>query len=88
VKHLCGVTVVTIRIHVGQREWKCPGADWARTRFFDAGRSGTCSGAGGIHPAPDRRGFVGYMLVYPVLTAVASLRGYAEYVWSSGRRWE
>jgi poly-beta-1,6-N-acetyl-D-glucosamine synthase len=45
-------------------------------------------GRWGIHPAHDRRGFVAYMLVYPVLNAVAPLRGYAEYVGSSGRRWE
>ena len=41
-----------------------------------------------IHPEADRRGFVGYLAVYQVLTSLASLRGYAQYVLGSGRRWK
>ena len=41
-----------------------------------------------IHPVPDRRGFVGYLAVYQVLTSLASLRGYGQYFLGSSRRWK
>jgi biofilm PGA synthesis N-glycosyltransferase PgaC len=42
----------------------------------------------GIHPARNVWGFMGYVLVYQVLTSSASLRGYAQYVIGAGRRWK
>jgi biofilm PGA synthesis N-glycosyltransferase PgaC len=41
-----------------------------------------------IHPEPDRRGFVGYLAAYQVLTSLASLRGYGQYFLGSSRRWK
>lgn len=41
-----------------------------------------------IHPEPDRRGFLGYLAVYQVVTSLASLRGYGQYVLGSSRRWK
>jgi biofilm PGA synthesis N-glycosyltransferase PgaC len=40
-----------------------------------------------IHPQPDKRGFLGYLFVYQVLTSAAALRGYGQYIVGSGRRW-
>jgi biofilm PGA synthesis N-glycosyltransferase PgaC len=40
-----------------------------------------------IHPQSDRRGFVGYLFAYQVLTSAAALRGYGQYLVGSGRRW-
>jgi poly-beta-1,6-N-acetyl-D-glucosamine synthase len=40
-----------------------------------------------IHPGHDARGFVGYLLVYQVLTSAASLRGYLQSVFGAARRW-
>ena len=40
-----------------------------------------------IHPPTDRRGFLGYLLVYQVLVSAAALRGYGQYLLGSGRRW-
>ena len=40
-----------------------------------------------IHPPRDLRGFLGYLLVYQVLTSAAALRGYAQYALGRGRRW-
>jgi poly-beta-1,6-N-acetyl-D-glucosamine synthase len=42
----------------------------------------------GIDAGHDARGFVGYLLVYQVLTSAASLRGYLQYAIGSGRRWK
>jgi poly-beta-1,6-N-acetyl-D-glucosamine synthase len=42
----------------------------------------------GIHPAPDRRGFFGYLFCYQALTSVASLRGYAQQIRGATRRWK
>ena len=42
----------------------------------------------GIHPARDLRGFMGYLVVYQVLTSAASLRGYLQYAVGAGRRWK
>ena len=41
-----------------------------------------------IHPEADRRGFMGYLFAYQVLTSLASLRGYAQHLLGSGRRWK
>jgi biofilm PGA synthesis N-glycosyltransferase PgaC len=41
-----------------------------------------------IHPQPDKRGFLGYLLAYQVLTSAAALRGYGQYLVGSNRRWE
>jgi biofilm PGA synthesis N-glycosyltransferase PgaC len=41
-----------------------------------------------IHPEADRRGFIGYLVAYQVLSSLASLRGYAQYLLGSGRRWK
>jgi poly-beta-1,6-N-acetyl-D-glucosamine synthase len=41
-----------------------------------------------VHPEPDRRGFFGYLLGYQALTSVASLRGYAQQVRGTARRWK
>jgi poly-beta-1,6-N-acetyl-D-glucosamine synthase len=40
-----------------------------------------------IHPQPDKRGFLGYLFAYQVLTSAAALRGYGQYLARSGRRW-
>ena len=41
-----------------------------------------------IHPEADRRGFMGYLFAYQVLSSLASLRGYGQHVLGSGRRWK
>jgi biofilm PGA synthesis N-glycosyltransferase PgaC len=41
-----------------------------------------------IHPEADRRGFMGYLFAYQVLTSLASLRGYAQHLLGTGRRWK
>jgi biofilm PGA synthesis N-glycosyltransferase PgaC len=41
-----------------------------------------------LRPEPDRRGFWGYLLGYQVLTSTASLRGYAQHLVGSARRWK
>jgi biofilm PGA synthesis N-glycosyltransferase PgaC len=41
-----------------------------------------------VHPEPDRRGFFGYLFAYQALTSAASLRGYAQQVTGSTRRWK
>ena len=41
----------------------------------------------GIRPRPDKRGFLGYLLAYQVLTSAAALRGYGQYIAGSSRRW-
>ncbi len=40
-----------------------------------------------IHPQPDKRGFLGYLFAYQVLTSAAALRGYGQYLAGAGRRW-
>ena len=40
-----------------------------------------------IHVGNDARGFVGYLLVYQVLTSAAALRGYAQHFAGAARRW-
>jgi biofilm PGA synthesis N-glycosyltransferase PgaC len=40
-----------------------------------------------IHPQPDKRGFLGYLFAYQVLTSAAALRGYGQHLAGSGRRW-
>jgi biofilm PGA synthesis N-glycosyltransferase PgaC len=42
----------------------------------------------GIDAGHDVRGFVGYLLVYQVLTSAAALRGYLHYAIGSERRWK
>ena len=42
----------------------------------------------GIHPQPDKRGFLGYLFAYQVLTSAAALRGYGQYIVGSSRRWK
>jgi poly-beta-1,6-N-acetyl-D-glucosamine synthase len=41
-----------------------------------------------VHPEPDRRGFFGYLFAYQALTSAASLRGYAQYLAGTTRRWK
>ena len=41
-----------------------------------------------IHPEHDKRGFIGYLFAYQVLTSAAALRGYGQYVVGSSRRWK
>jgi biofilm PGA synthesis N-glycosyltransferase PgaC len=41
-----------------------------------------------IHPQRDKRGFLGYLFAYQVLTSAAALRGYGQYIVGSGRRWK
>jgi poly-beta-1,6-N-acetyl-D-glucosamine synthase len=41
----------------------------------------------GVHLAPDRRGFFGYLFGYQALTSAASLRGYAQQLRGATRRW-
>jgi biofilm PGA synthesis N-glycosyltransferase PgaC len=41
-----------------------------------------------IHPGHDKRGFLGYMFAYQVLTSAAALRGYGQYLAGAGRRWK
>jgi biofilm PGA synthesis N-glycosyltransferase PgaC len=41
-----------------------------------------------VHPEPDRRGFLGYLFAYQVLTSAASLRGYAQFVLGTARHWK
>jgi biofilm PGA synthesis N-glycosyltransferase PgaC len=42
----------------------------------------------GVRPAPDRRGFFGYLFGYQALTSAASLWGYAQQLRGAGRRWK
>ena len=41
-----------------------------------------------IHPEHDKRGFLGYLFAYQVLTSAAALRGYGQYIAGAGRRWK
>jgi biofilm PGA synthesis N-glycosyltransferase PgaC len=41
-----------------------------------------------IHPEHDKRGFLGYLFGYQVLTSAAALRGYGQYLAGAGRRWK
>jgi biofilm PGA synthesis N-glycosyltransferase PgaC len=41
-----------------------------------------------IHPQPDKRGFLGYLFAYQVLTSAAALRGYGQFIAGSHRRWK
>ena len=41
-----------------------------------------------IHPQSDKRGFLGYLFAYQVLTSAAALRGYGQYIVGSSRRWK
>jgi biofilm PGA synthesis N-glycosyltransferase PgaC len=41
-----------------------------------------------IHPQHDKRGFIGYLFAYQVLTSAAALRGYGQYLAGAGRRWK
>jgi hypothetical protein len=40
-----------------------------------------------IHPTRDIRGFYGYLFAYQTLTSSASIRGYAQYLVGTARRW-
>lgn len=42
----------------------------------------------GFQPDADRRGFLGYLLGYQVLTSAASLRGYGQYLLKARRSWK
>ena len=42
----------------------------------------------GVRRGHNVRGFLGYLLVYQVLTSAAALRGYCQYLFRSGRRWK
>ena len=42
----------------------------------------------GVRPEPDRRGFIGFLFAYQVLTSSASLRGYAQHWTGAARRWK
>jgi poly-beta-1,6-N-acetyl-D-glucosamine synthase len=41
-----------------------------------------------VHPAPDARGFLGYLFAYQALVSTASLLGYAQYLTGTSRRWK
>jgi poly-beta-1,6-N-acetyl-D-glucosamine synthase len=41
-----------------------------------------------IHPTRDIRGFYGYLFAYQTLTSSASIRGYAQYLLGTTRRWK
>ena len=41
-----------------------------------------------VRPAPDRRGFFGYLFCYQALTSLASLQGYAQQIRGATRRWK
>jgi hypothetical protein len=40
-----------------------------------------------IHPQSDKRGFLGYLVAFGVLTSAAALRGYGQHIVGVGRRW-
>ena len=42
----------------------------------------------GVQLERDRRGYLGYLLSYQVLVSLASLRGYAQYLTKTTRRWK
>ncbi len=42
----------------------------------------------GLQPKPDPRGFFGYLLLYQLLSSLASLRGYGQYAFGAGRQWK
>ena len=42
----------------------------------------------GITPRHDKRGYLGYLFAYQVLTSSASLRGYWQYATGAARRWK
>ena len=41
-----------------------------------------------IRPQADKRGFLGYLFAFQVLASAAALRGYAQHLVGSGRRWK
>lgn len=41
-----------------------------------------------VVPAPDHRGFLGFLFTYQTLTSAASLRGYAQHLLGAARRWK
>jgi biofilm PGA synthesis N-glycosyltransferase PgaC len=41
-----------------------------------------------IHPPPDKRGFLGYLLLYQLVTSLAALRGYGQFLVGSARSWK
>jgi biofilm PGA synthesis N-glycosyltransferase PgaC len=41
-----------------------------------------------VHPRHDVGGFLGYLFAYQALTSTASLRGYAQYLTGTARRWK
>ena len=41
----------------------------------------------GIDVDPDKRGFLSYLFAYQALTSAAALRGYAQYIGGTARRW-
>ena len=41
----------------------------------------------GVSTRPDKRGFLGYLFLFKVLSSSASLHGYAQYILGSRRRW-
>jgi poly-beta-1,6-N-acetyl-D-glucosamine synthase len=41
-----------------------------------------------IQPQSDKRGFLGYLLIYQVLISAAALRGYGQYLVGSRRHWK
>jgi poly-beta-1,6-N-acetyl-D-glucosamine synthase len=41
-----------------------------------------------VHPKHDTGGFLGYLFAYQALTSSASLRGYAQYLARTARRWK
>jgi poly-beta-1,6-N-acetyl-D-glucosamine synthase len=42
----------------------------------------------GINAGRNARGFIGYVLVYQVLTSAAALRGYAQFFLETARNWK
>jgi biofilm PGA synthesis N-glycosyltransferase PgaC len=42
----------------------------------------------GVHPEPDGPGFFGYLFLFQALNSAASLRGYAQQIAGSTRRWK
>jgi poly-beta-1,6-N-acetyl-D-glucosamine synthase len=41
----------------------------------------------GITVEPNRRGFIGYLLVYQIIASAAAIQGYAQHVTGAARRW-
>ena len=60
----------------------------ASSASCSAGKHATSSARSASTHSRDKRGFLGYLFAYQVLTSAAALRGYGQYIVGSNRRWK